>query len=76
VMTMGGGRLLVGSGFSAASQSLVGPLPGTASGLTVTSVRWGNESWTRLVRGFPERTLHNGAARLNGKTGGRAADLF
>ncbi len=28
VMTMGGGLLLFGSGFSAASQSLVGSLPG------------------------------------------------
>ena len=43
VMTMGGGLLLFGSGFSAAPQSLVGSLPGTW--FTVTGVRCGNESW-------------------------------
>jgi hypothetical protein len=64
-----GGRLLFGSGFSAASQSLVGPLPGIW--LTATGVRWVNESLTQPVgpvRGFrafesaPPRSLTGPAA--------------
>ena len=45
VMTMGGGLLLFGSGFSAAPQSLVGPSPVTTFTVTQAGVRWGNESW-------------------------------
>ena len=70
VMAMGaGGILLFGSGFSAASQSLVGPLPGIW--LITTGVRWVNESLTQPVgpvRGFrafesaPPRSLTGPAA--------------
>ncbi len=67
VMAMGaGGLLLFGSGFSAASQSHVGPslasLPVTS--FTVTGVRWGNESWIGdFLRGAssPSRSLAGSA---------------
>ncbi len=59
VMTMGGGLVLFGSGFSAASLSLVSTLPLT--GLTVEGVSWGNESWPRIIHCFcassPSRSL-------------------
>jgi hypothetical protein len=63
VMAMGaGGLLLFGSGFSAASQSHVGPLPVTS--FAVTGVRWGNESWIGdFLRGAssPSRSLAGSA---------------
>jgi hypothetical protein len=79
VMTMGGGLLLFGFGFSAASQSLVGPLQGIW--LIPTSVRWVNESLTRPVgpvrsfRAFesaPPRSLTGPAAVASRTAHGRA----
>jgi hypothetical protein len=63
-----GGRLLFCSGFSAASQSLVGPLPGIW--LTATGVRWVKESLTQPVgpvRGF--RAFESAPPRRRSLTG-------